>query len=167
MIDALLTRLKDGIEIRQTLSKIRQAIKDEEVFSDLYNIMWDQTNLLIPLLQSEDAKTRKNTALLMGDLAMDDFLEPLFTAYQKEETLFVRGSYLTAMKNFDYEELLPKLHKQYDKLCTQKTAEENKKHIEEEIEGIIPENAASDFNQGLIELGAIVCVPNGDPKCDI
>ena len=133
MIDALLTRLKDGIEIRQTLSKIRQAIKDEETFSDLYNIMWDQTNLLIPLLQSEDAKTRKNTALLMGDLAMDDFLEPLFTAYQKEETLFVRGSYLTAMKNFDYEELLPKLHKQYDKLCTQKTAEENKKHIEEEI----------------------------------
>ena len=52
MIDALLTRLKDGIEIRQTLSKIRQAIKDEEAFSDLYNIMWDQTNLLIPLLQS-------------------------------------------------------------------------------------------------------------------
>ena len=51
MIDALLTRLKDGIEIRQTLSKIRQAIKDEEAFSDLYNIMWDQTNLLIPLLQ--------------------------------------------------------------------------------------------------------------------
>ena len=51
MIDALLTRLKDGIEIRQTLSKIRQAIKDEETFSDLYNIMWDQTNLLIPLLQ--------------------------------------------------------------------------------------------------------------------
>ena len=86
MIDALLTRLKDGIEIRQTLSKIRQAIKDEEAFSDLYNIMWDQTNLLIPLLQSEDAKTRKNTALLMGDLAMDDFLEPLFTAYQKEES---------------------------------------------------------------------------------
>ena len=34
MIDALLTRLKDGIEIRQTLSKIRQAIKDEEAFSD-------------------------------------------------------------------------------------------------------------------------------------
>lgn len=33
MIDALLTRLKDGIEIRQTLSKIRQAIKDEEILA--------------------------------------------------------------------------------------------------------------------------------------
>ena len=37
--------------------------------------------------------------------------------------------------------------------------------IEEQLERIIPKNAASDFNQGLIELGAIVCVPNGEPKC--
>lgn len=36
---------------------------------------------------------------------------------------------------------------------------------EQEIEKVIPADAASDFNQGLIELGAIVCVPNGAPKC--
>ena len=41
-----------------------------------------------------------------------------------------------------------------------------RKKIETALEGIIPENAASDFNQGLIELGAIVCVPNGEPKCE-
>ena len=33
--------------------------------------------------------------------------------------------------------------------------------IENAIEPVIPEDAASDFNQGLIELGAIVCVPRG------
>ncbi|MBQ8804588.1 MAG: DNA/RNA nuclease SfsA [Tyzzerella sp.] len=38
--------------------------------------------------------------------------------------------------------------------------------MEEELEKVIPADAASDFNQGLIELGAIVCVPNGAPKCD-
>lgn len=37
--------------------------------------------------------------------------------------------------------------------------------VEEELEELIPADAASDFNQGLIELGAIVCVPNGVPKC--
>lgn len=37
--------------------------------------------------------------------------------------------------------------------------------IENLLEEVIPEDAAGDFNQGLIELGAIVCVPNGDPKC--
>ncbi|MGF0018402.1 A/G-specific adenine glycosylase [Sporofaciens sp. SGI.106] len=35
------------------------------------------------------------------------------------------------------------------------------------LEAVIPADAASDFNQGMIELGAIVCVPNGEPKCDI
>lgn len=39
--------------------------------------------------------------------------------------------------------------------------------IEEQLEQIIPKDAASDFNQGLIELGAIVCVPNGAPKCEV
>lgn len=37
--------------------------------------------------------------------------------------------------------------------------------IETAVEEVIPADAASDFNQGLIELGAIVCVPNGEPKC--
>lgn len=38
--------------------------------------------------------------------------------------------------------------------------------IEDEIEEVIPLDAPSDFNQGLIELGAIVCVPGGIPKCE-
>lgn len=37
--------------------------------------------------------------------------------------------------------------------------------IEAEVEEVIPADAASDFNQGLIELGAVVCLPGGDPKC--
>lgn len=40
-----------------------------------------------------------------------------------------------------------------------------KKKIEGLIEEIIPREAAGDFNQSLIELGAIVCLPNGEPKC--
>ena len=38
--------------------------------------------------------------------------------------------------------------------------------VESDLEDVIPKDAASDFNQGLIELGAIVCVPNGAPKCE-
>ena len=41
-----------------------------------------------------------------------------------------------------------------------------RKKVEGELEKIIPADAASDFNQGLIELGALVCVPNGVPKCE-
>ncbi|MFI3209135.1 MAG: A/G-specific adenine glycosylase [Eubacteriales bacterium] len=41
-----------------------------------------------------------------------------------------------------------------------------RKRMEAYIEKIIPENYPGEFNQGLIELGAIVCVPNGEAKCD-
>lgn len=37
--------------------------------------------------------------------------------------------------------------------------------MEADLEKAIPKNKASDFNQGLIELGALICVPNGKPKC--
>ena len=40
-----------------------------------------------------------------------------------------------------------------------------RERVEEELEELIPADGASDFNQGLIELGAIVCMPNGAPKC--
>lgn len=42
-----------------------------------------------------------------------------------------------------------------------------KSKVEEQLEAVIPKDAACDFNQGLIELGAIVCVPNGAPKCEV
>ena len=40
-----------------------------------------------------------------------------------------------------------------------------RKRMETLLEQVIPADASSDFNQGLIEMGAIVCVPNGEPKC--
>lgn len=42
-----------------------------------------------------------------------------------------------------------------------------KQWVEDILTPLIPREAASDFNQGLIELGAVVCVPNGAPKCEI
>ena len=38
--------------------------------------------------------------------------------------------------------------------------------MEQALEQVMPKEQAGDFNQGLIELGAIVCVPNGAPKCE-
>lgn len=40
-----------------------------------------------------------------------------------------------------------------------------KKRIEEELRAVMPQKEASSYNQGLIEIGAIVCVPNGPPLC--
>lgn len=40
-----------------------------------------------------------------------------------------------------------------------------KKRTEEEIRAIIPKDRAGDFNQSLMELGAMICLPNGAPLC--
>ena len=40
-----------------------------------------------------------------------------------------------------------------------------KKWMETHLKETMPGDRASHFNQGLIEIGAIVCVPNGQPRC--
>lgn len=40
-----------------------------------------------------------------------------------------------------------------------------KRRVEEEVRKILPKDRPGDFNQALMELGAIVCVPNGPAKC--
>ena len=42
-----------------------------------------------------------------------------------------------------------------------------KKRVEEELLSIMPKERPGDFNQALMELGATVCIPNGEPKCDL
>ena len=40
-----------------------------------------------------------------------------------------------------------------------------KKGVEQDLLEIMPEKRAGDFNQAMMELGAVVCVPNGMAKC--
>lgn len=40
-----------------------------------------------------------------------------------------------------------------------------KKSVEEELAYYMPEDQAGNFNQALMELGAMVCLPGGEPKC--
>lgn len=41
-----------------------------------------------------------------------------------------------------------------------------KTRVEQALQQVIPQDCAGSFNQALMELGAIVCVPNGEPLCD-
>lgn len=40
-----------------------------------------------------------------------------------------------------------------------------KKELEQDLLAIMPEERPGDFNQALMELGAMVCIPNGRPLC--
>jgi A/G-specific adenine glycosylase len=57
--------------------------------------------------------------------------------------------------------VLSRVQKSYEDIMKQSV----RRKMEEQIQAVIPKERAGDFNQSLIELGAIVCVPNGEPKC--
>jgi len=41
-----------------------------------------------------------------------------------------------------------------------------KKQLENDLREIMPKDRPGDFNQSLMELGAVVCIPNGKPLCE-
>ena len=41
-----------------------------------------------------------------------------------------------------------------------------KRRFTEALSAVMPEKEPGDFNQSLMEIGALVCVPNGDPHCE-
>ncbi len=42
-----------------------------------------------------------------------------------------------------------------------------KKEVATSLESIYPKDRCGDFTQSLMELGAVVCLPNGTPKCEV
>ncbi|MGN1267776.1 MAG: A/G-specific adenine glycosylase [Dorea sp.] len=95
--------------------------------------------------------------------------------YEEIRNLKGIGNYTAgAISSFAYGIPRPAVDGNVLRVITRITADDSdimkqntKNRIEEQLLQVIPKNAASDFNQGLIELGAIVCVPNGEPKCEI
>ena len=133
MVKELWEQVQNGQEERQNLSKIRQVIKDNGERRKLSALLEGEETVLIDLLRSEDAKTRKNAALLMGDLRNPSFLAPIWKAYQEDGQRFVKSSYLSAIGNFDYREYMDAIKEQLAALEKEEVTEENQKHLMEEM----------------------------------
>lgn len=132
MIKELYDKLVCGENQRETLSKLRSLIKADEALAELKKLTGNG-EVIIALLHHEDAKTRKNAALLLGDLQLQGALEALKEAYEKETTLFVKSSYLTALSKLDIVDLLDFFKQKKAELLAKEVVEEEKKHIGEEI----------------------------------
>lgn len=132
MIKELFDTLVRGENQRETLSKLRGLIKEDAALSELKTLVGNGESV-VALLFHEDAKTRKNAALLLGDLQLQRALPMLKDAYEKETTLFVKSSYLAALSKLDVSELLDFFKEKREKLLAKEILEEEKKHIGEEL----------------------------------
>lgn len=134
MISRLFQSIIDNNNTRQSLSSLRQELKqDTSSISTIRELVISHTETFLTLLSSEDAKTRRNMALLMGDLKIDDFASPLFHQYTKEKTLFVKSAYLTALTVLSCNEFIPQLKARLQELQTFPITPETKKHLDEEM----------------------------------
>lgn len=132
MLENCYEELKQNKNLRENLSLLRSEVKDPDARETLLGLVGDG-ELLIALLKNEEPKVRKNAALLIGDLTLAQALSSLFCAYQEETTLFVKSAYLAAIGKLDASEYLPVLNARLGELTSREVAEDEKKHIGEEI----------------------------------
>ena len=132
MLEEKYRNLQKKEEVRETLSFLRNEIKDEEKLTVLKSIAGEEREI-IALLSDEDAKTRKNAALLIGDLQLFHAAEDLLEAYRNETTLFVKSSYLAALGRLNAEDSLDFFKKRFEELVEKEVSEEEKKHVNEEL----------------------------------
>lgn len=135
-MEKILKELIEKENIRANLSTLRQLMKQDEKKQQFIQLIKGQEDLIIGFLDNEDAKTRKNAALLLGDIACQKAKDTLYEAYLKETTLFVKASYLQALGELDVEDKLPELKQCLTELQETELTTENKKHIEEEIRAL-------------------------------
>ncbi len=133
MIEELLEKIKTQTQVRQTLSELRSEIKDNIKKRSLQYKLGNQYDLFINLLKHEDPKVRKNTALLLGDLQVEQAVNALYDSYKNEEKLFIKSAYLNAMSKLDCSVYLNDLRKIQKRRIKEEIEVENKKHILEEL----------------------------------
>ena len=134
MVKDIYENICRGEEVRANLIQLKQQLQDPREKSAFAYMLAGDFRKLAVLLKDEDAKVRKNAALILGELESEDVLPWIYEAYEKEKQLFVRESYLKAMEKLDFSSLLPKLKKRQNMLQEEllTVTEEGRKHLAKE-----------------------------------
>lgn len=109
-----------------------------------------------------------------AQMIMEKYDGVMPTEYEELVSLPGIGSYTAgAVASIAYQKAVPavdgnvlrilsRLRLDGEDILSQKT----KSRVEKELAAVIPSDRPGDFNQALMELGAMVCIPNGTPKCE-
>ncbi len=129
MVEQVFLDLQKGDNVRANLIFLKENIEDYRQKI----LQWEENvSALQSFLRHEDAKTRKNAALLLGKLGIQEAAAQLWQAYQAEDKLFVKSAYLGAMEQLEIKEWQSQIRERYDILCALDVKDDEKKHINEE-----------------------------------
>ena len=132
MVRVLYENICNEKETRANLIALKKELKEEPHKRALAYLLAGDFSVFANLLNHEDAKVRKNAALILGELECADLMPALWEAYEREQQRFVKSAYLKGLSNYEYSAYLPKLKKRLEMLREEVPAAEHEKHEQEE-----------------------------------
>ncbi len=117
---------------------------------------------------------RARNLKIAANQIMDEFGGQMPADYEKLLSLKGIGEYTAgAIASIAFGIPVPAVDGNVLRVITRITGDESdilkqstKRAIAKDLAEIVPQDRAGDFTQALIELGALVCIPNGQPKCE-
>ncbi len=122
-----------GENVRASLLAIKQQLNTKEAKAKLCALCDNRFDVFMKCLVHEDAKARKNAALLLGQLQVEEAEDVLFDAYEAEDVRFVRPAYIQAMTRLSKSTYLKELKERLAHLRSMQASPEEEKHLREEI----------------------------------
>lgn len=146
-MESLIDEILQGEPVRKPLSDLRSQLKDDPQGKELC-IQKGLVLRLVQLLESADGKTRKNAALLLGELSenitdsgeIQGIMQSLWEAFEREDKKFVRSSYIHSLAFYPAREYVSKLQEILTELNQKEIPQEDLKHTRElrrEIEKLL------------------------------
>lgn len=128
--------IKKNEDVRQNLISIKAELKSGQGLEELKMLFHKEPGVLVSKLGHEDAKVRKNVALVLGSLGTPECRDVLWKAYRGETQRFVRSVYPQALKGCDCRNLLDRLKEQRRELLAEEETPETEKHRQEELRAL-------------------------------
>lgn len=144
-----------------------------EVLPDVKTLAQVEEEKLLKLWEGLGYYNRARNLKKAAEIMVRDYEGKLPASYEELLKLPGIGSYTAgAIASIAYGIPVPAVDGNVLRVISRVLAEEEdigkqsvKHQIEDSLKETMPKDQASNFNQGLIEIGAIICVPNGQPKC--
>lgn len=142
MFSELIEYLKQNSDVRKALVELKGELRIHG--GEAFKASKGYTpTLLKDLLKNEDPKSRKLTAVIMGVVIEDDYLETLYEAYCAETVWFVKSAYLKGILSYNYDCYRANFCARIEELESRDVAEDELKHIAEELKALrklVPES---------------------------
>ena len=106
MVKDFYYNIVNGLDVKENLLSLKETlktpIKGSRERDALLLILSGDYSVFAELLKNEDPKIRKNTAIVLGILGVQDNIDILYEAYTTDTVMYNKASYVEAMRKIGF-----------------------------------------------------------------